>query len=115
MPRPAGRRWARLRRGGSRATQMIARVTRGRGSRESRSGDAAHVVFPRPDRSWRRMRTRGPGIGTRVAPAVAAEARTSPVRLPPDELPVLSPGGHGIEPDQRPTPVTIPLLPGERT
>ncbi len=118
MPRPAGRRWARLRRGGSRATQMIARVTRPRGSAQTRSGENAHVgtkvVFPRPDRSWRRLRTRRPENGTAIGPAVAG-SWAAQIALPADDLPAPHRVPPRVDREERPTPVTIPLLPGERT
>src|SRR5258707_9556007 len=58
--RPAGRRWARLRRSGSRATQVLVRVA---GRRAERGGAAlaggTQVVYPpRPDRAWRRIAAR---------------------------------------------------------
>ena len=112
MPRPAGRRWARLRRSGSRATQVIASVTRVRRPRDSRSADAAHagtqVVYPRPER-WPRLRPR------RTDSMTTLDAATLPIDwIAPDDL-VAPRSTPRVEPEERSTPVTIPLLPGERT
>jgi CDP-diacylglycerol--serine O-phosphatidyltransferase len=101
-PRPAGRRWARLRRSGSRATQVLARVTR----RSSDSGGLAggtQVVFPRPDRSWRRIAARRELPSRGHAAPLAAIAPVSPALA------------HTALDSATSAPVTIPLLPGERT
>jgi CDP-diacylglycerol---serine O-phosphatidyltransferase len=86
-PRPAGRRWARLRRGSSRATQVLARVARGRRRNASVAGVAGEqVIFPERVRS-RRAQTRVAVLGPSV--------------------------GHDVS--EAGVPVAIPLLPGERT
>lgn len=97
--RPAGRRWARLRRSGSRATEVLVRVT----GRRSEPGGAAlsggtQVVYPpRPDRAWRRIAAR------REMASLEALAPVSPAMVPRNLV---------VDED---TPVTIPLLPGART
>jgi CDP-diacylglycerol---serine O-phosphatidyltransferase len=103
QPRPAGRRWARLRRSGSRATKALAHVTFRR-----RHGDTAaigtQVLVPRPERSWPRLGPRRPAL----------EAPLQPQLWPPDaEF-----GGRRADRDTfdpRRPPGPIPLLPGERT
>ncbi len=99
-PRPAGRRWLRLRRGGSRATQLIARVARrgpssgavlpdGRHHVPTRRHAVATLTDPRPETTRR---------AAVLPPPTMAEAPVSPAVGPS----LLSQG-------------TIPLLPGERT
>jgi CDP-diacylglycerol--serine O-phosphatidyltransferase len=91
-PRPAGRRWARLRRGSSRATQLIARV------------------------ALRRSRHGATGI-TRVAPGAVGlleprrELDSPRTLLPTPVSPAVGPSRLNTDD----TPRTIPLLPGERT
>jgi CDP-diacylglycerol--serine O-phosphatidyltransferase len=109
-----------LRRSGSRATQVIASVTRVRRPRDARSADAAHagtqVVFPRPERArpererWPRLRPRGraDGLSTLEPGTLPADWVAPDDLVPPRSTP-------RVEPDERATPVTIPLLPGERT
>jgi CDP-diacylglycerol--serine O-phosphatidyltransferase len=110
-----------LRRSGSRATQVIASVTRVRRPRDARSADAAHagtqVVFPRPERSeaqrpeqrWPRLRPRRTdGLSTLTPSTLPADWVAPDDLVPPRSMP-------RVEPDERATPVTIPLLPGERT
>jgi CDP-diacylglycerol---serine O-phosphatidyltransferase len=76
MPRPAGRRWARLRRSGSRATQVITRGIRGR-----RTGDSTHagtqIVYPQPEHSWRRLGTRRTATGAALEHGTASWAAPS--------------------------------------
>ena len=100
-PRPAGRRWARLRRSGSRATQVFARVA---GRRQHGAPGTTQVVFPEPPhvgrsdhRSWRR-------IGVRKAPRSIDVQRVMPIS------PALAPTDLGAA-----TTGTIPLLPGPHT
>jgi CDP-diacylglycerol--serine O-phosphatidyltransferase len=93
-PRPAGRRWARLRRSGSRATQVLAQVTRRRRVPGESVATGAQVVYPRPDRSWMRI------------------TRRSELAHQPSPVPV-SPAPPVVEPPRVAAP--IPLLPGERT
>ncbi len=78
-PRPAGRRWARLRRSGSRATQVLTTRRRSASRRAAALGSLDPVAI------------------APVSPALA------PTRGRPDVA--RNPAG----------PVTIPLLPGERT
>src|SRR5262245_22391201 len=111
MPRPAGRRWARLRSGSSRATNVLARVTRVR-----RLGDSSHagtqVVYPQPDRPTRR---RGLRVGPLTQPTVAPDPTVWARVTAPDDLIPSRPVTPEVAEDERATPVTIPLLPGERT
>ncbi len=106
-PRPAGRRWAQLRRSGSRATQVFARVT-------GRRNRGMPIVVPGPEgvdgrdrRSSRRGGRRGAVTTANSMPAgLAAElAHLAPVSpaVGPSRLTQTSSNG------------TIPLLPGERT
>jgi CDP-diacylglycerol--serine O-phosphatidyltransferase len=100
IPRPAGRRWARLRRSGSRASAVIARVARRR--HEPVTVTAATVGYSqRPDRSWRR---RVGGLGAisvrRVGPALPVSPAVPPANL---------------DGDPHVGSVAAPLLPGERT
>jgi len=97
-PRPAGRRWARLRRSGSRATQVIARVTRRRSPASSGTGDltTGTVVLAGPRRTGRRFSVRSRSV-EQIAPLSPA--------MPP----------LAARPDPESGVVTIPLLPGERT
>lgn len=88
-PRPAGRRWLRLRGGGSRATQLIARVT---GRRHRRVGESEVGLITIPGQPGR--------VG------MLAEAPVSPAPSGVRSLPRVS--GDG-------TVGTIPLLPGDRT
>jgi len=105
-PRPAGRRWARLRRSGSRATQVFARVARRR-----QAGMPIVVNGPegaeRRDRRWSRGRRSSTLTANGPLPAgLAAElAHLAPVSpaIGPSRLTETSANG------------TIPLLPGERT
>lgn len=102
-PRPAGRRWARLRSGGSRATQLIARVA-ARGARRradnvslslhGSAGSPAPVGTQRFEHPTAQAGTAQPGA------TALAQAPVSPAMGP---VPSSRPGG------------TIPLLPGERT
>lgn len=95
-PRPAGRRWARLRRRGSRATQVFVRVARRR--REPRLGSTAagtQVVYPQSDR---RVGGVVPAHGDPIVPVSPA--------VPPTDV-----ASSSMYAD----PGTIPLLPGERT
>jgi CDP-diacylglycerol--serine O-phosphatidyltransferase len=115
MPRPAGRRWDRLRRSGSRASQVIAQVTRVRRPHDRRSADAAHagtqLVYPQSDRSWRRLRGRRPsggGIEALERPSSLPSWAAAPAPVEPQMLTRVA------EPATA-TPTTIPLLPGERT
>ena len=87
-PRPAGRRWARLRRSGSRATQVLVRVARGRRRTVSTSGAGEQIIFPEQART----RRRSPGVAV-LDPTVGRD--------------------HSATADN--VPVSIPLLPGERT
>jgi CDP-diacylglycerol---serine O-phosphatidyltransferase len=129
QPRPAGRRWARLRQSGSRATQVFARVTR-RHRRPAASllAQGEQVVYP--DRTRRRMGAR------RASPPASRPTLPVPVSAPPGmraeaprpAFPGISPvsgspvstnpvstspvsGGAGSRVGAR----TIPLLPGDRT
>lgn len=114
MPRPAGRRWARLRRSGSRATQMIARVAGRRSAASDLSGfGTGHMVAPPTDRSWRRVTTDRPGDVDTLDPRslsgdMAAVNAVAPVS------PAVAPTGR-LVPGHQVGPATIPLLPGERT
>ena len=85
-PRPAGRRWARLRQGGSRATKLIARVATGRRGRsvEFEARRENHVGFVPVE------------TGVRQLPEVPVSPAVGPSRLAS-------------------TSDTIPLLPGEHT
>lgn len=88
-PRPAGRRWARLRRSGSLARRVL--VGRPAGAQG--------------DRAWRRM-VRGRGGRVDLDPTVIA----------PLSPPLGSAVGASHRPGTEPAgPVTIPLLPGERS
>jgi CDP-diacylglycerol---serine O-phosphatidyltransferase len=99
-PRPAGRRWARLRRGGSRATQVIARVTR------VRRQPGSPVLLTEGDAPRRRFRR----SAAPLPPALTATLEPSPIA---PVSPAFGPISLG---DPTPAgPVTIPLLPGERT
>lgn len=94
-PRPAGRRWLRLRRGGgSRAPKLIARV----GLRHRAAADSAVLVAP-------------------VSPAVAPSRRVAIPTTP--ALPAGTEPAARVEPTPRPRrPIesaTVALLPGERT
>jgi CDP-diacylglycerol---serine O-phosphatidyltransferase len=93
-PRPAGRRWARLRRSGSRATQVFARVT---GRRER------VVLSPEEHRSWPRIRRGAPSRGGAVT-----------VTAGPD-IGQLIPVSPATGPTYLPASGTIPLLPGPPT
>ena len=88
-PRPAGRRWLRLRRGGSRATQLFARVT-GRRHRHAGETEVGLVTIP--------------GQSGRVGMLVEAPVSPAPSGL--RSLPRSS---------EDEAVGTIPLLPGERT
>ena len=92
-PRPAGRRWARLRRSGSRATQVIARVARRR--RPVRPA-ARRSSCRRPGRRGRRRRPDARGRGGRAGQPGACR-----------RWPAGTDAETGLVP--------IPLLPGERT
>jgi CDP-diacylglycerol--serine O-phosphatidyltransferase len=116
-PRPAGRRWAaRLVRGGSRATQVFARVTGRRRDSGISAAAGTQVVFPRPE---------GPDRSRRRAPrrVTAAPLAVPPLDPPVSAIPAMVPtvGLHGATTTGRDygveqaVPVTIPLLPGERT
>ena len=96
-PRPAGRRWLRLRRGGSRATQLFARVA-GRRSRPVEGGLA--TIPNQVDASAR--------VGTIVVRSAEATLSVAPVSPAPS-------GARRLSPDRDGTVGTIPLLPGERT
>ncbi len=116
MPRPAGRRWARLRRSGSRATKVIAQGIRGRRPREStRAG--TQVVYPQPDRSWR-LGSRRPATeaalehGTASWAAPVSTHHSSPQR--PIPVPVMGPLAIPTA-TVVPAPGPVPLLPGDRT
>jgi CDP-diacylglycerol---serine O-phosphatidyltransferase len=96
LPRPAGRRWARLRQGGSRATHLLARVTRRhREPAASMLVGGEQVVYPRTDRAWRRIgvrRTVGAQAGRGSGPATRSPGldhtvvrRAAPVALLPGE------------------------------
>lgn len=88
-PRPAGRRWARLRRSGSRASQMIVKVAR----RRRAPGEAVvggRVLYGAAEQIGRR------------ATAVESIAPVSPALPPAPRRPETA-------------SLTIPLLPGERT
>jgi CDP-diacylglycerol--serine O-phosphatidyltransferase len=100
-PRPAGRRWARLRQSGSRATQAFVRVTRRRTQSGGTLGGGTQVVYPQPDRARRRI-----GYRREVQPPTSRVADIAPVSpaVVPTTRPVAIPGS-----------TTIPLLPGERT
>ena len=87
-PRPAGRRWARLRRSGSRATQVLVRVARGRRRTVSTSGAGEQIIFPEQART----RRRSPGVAV-LDPTVGRDHSATAANVP----------------------VSIPLLPGERT
>jgi CDP-diacylglycerol--serine O-phosphatidyltransferase len=104
-PRPAGRRWDRIRRGGSHATQVIAQVTRRRREPGESGVGGTQVVYPHRDRTWRRIRTRRGGgrdsLGRREAIAPVSPALV-PSRIPRED-------------PEAAIPSTIPLLPGERT
>ncbi len=109
-PRPAGRRWARLRRSGSRATAVLTRRRR----RES-ALSGTQVVFPPPERSWRRRRS-----ATDNALAAAGRAPIAAAELAP--MPAAGPVPGPADPRTPDVvhlravgPVSIPLLPGERT
>ena len=110
MGRPAGRRWARLRRSGSRATEAFVRVARRRrepGTAALASG--AQVVYPpAADRPWRRIAARR-GPEARHRTTRTADARTD----------ALAPVSPAVGPTSLRTsgagPATIGLLPGERT
>ena len=91
-PRPAGRRWARLRRGGSRATQVLVRVARGR-RRGGSSVAGEQVLYPERDR---RLSGRG-------------------ARPLADPIAVLAAPGRDLAAHETSVPVSIPLLPGDRT
>jgi len=115
-PRPAGRRWARLRRSGSRATQVFARVTRRRGQPGVSGASAGQqVVYPQPDRSWRHIATRRPG--SLDSDNLAGLVPTDPAAIVGSVAPVSPAMGQARTRDYGadPGPVTIPLLPGERT
>lgn len=118
MPRPTGRRWARLRQSGSRATQVIARVTgrRRRGTGTSVVGMGTQVVFPRSDRPWRRIATRRTASTAGYDRAHIGSTVIDPTIDPMTVAPV-SPAMVGITaPATSPVgPATIALLPGERT
>jgi CDP-diacylglycerol--serine O-phosphatidyltransferase len=114
-PRPAGRRWAaRLVRGGSRATQVFARVTGRRRVSGTSAAAGTQVVFPRSDRrdrSWRR-------VPRHVAP-LAVPPLEPPVSAVAARVPTVGFDGatatgrdYGVE---QAVPVTIRLLPGQRT
>jgi CDP-diacylglycerol---serine O-phosphatidyltransferase len=104
-PRPAGRRWARLRRSGSRATQVIARVT---GRRER----GMPIVMPGPDSAERRDRpwARRGGRRELLAPVTGMSAELAA------ELEQIAPVSPALGPSHLPSQgQTIPLLPGDRT
>jgi CDP-diacylglycerol---serine O-phosphatidyltransferase len=86
-PRPAGRRWARLRRSGSRATQVLARVARGRRRNVPSSVTGEQIIFPE------RSRTRSRRTVSVLDPTVGRDRTATEASVP----------------------VPIPLLPGERT
>jgi len=120
MPRPAGRRWARLRRSGSRATRvLIARVARRRQPGASSVAGGGPLIIGGSsngvvgaDRSWRRLATRGPADLDALDPA--AIAPVSPAIAPSSVLRPSAPQ-RGALGDSHSGPATIPLLPGERT
>jgi len=97
-PRPAGRRWWRLRQRGSRATQLIARV--GLRRREPRTADAAVLVASGS--------LAVPATRVTAAPALPPATRSEPaIHRAPSPRP---------EPAMRVrTDGPVPLLPGERT
>ncbi len=110
-PRPAGRRWARLRRGGSRATQLLARVALRRPRRRTAVADT--TVF---------VASAGlPAYGTRIDAGTRLETSTlaaAPVSPAVGHTQVRRRARAGVglrplHPDR--TGDTIPLLPGERT
>lgn len=103
-PRPAGRRWARLRSGGSRATHLIARVTGRRRERGATGG--TQLVYPRPERTWRRIAARRPG-----SVSFPSRRDNNPPIAPVTPALGLAPADVAAPS----VPVTIPLLPGERT
>jgi CDP-diacylglycerol---serine O-phosphatidyltransferase len=90
-PRPAGRRWARLRRSGSLARRVF--VGRPAGAQG--------------DRAWRRI-VRGRGGRVDLDPTVIAP-------LSPPMGSTVAPGRRPLTEQAGPGPVTIPLLPGERS
>ncbi|HEX6873408.1 MAG TPA: CDP-alcohol phosphatidyltransferase family protein [Micromonosporaceae bacterium] len=142
MPRPAGRRWARLRSGGSRATQVFARVTRRHGEPGAVAfgTSATELVFPQRPRSWRRLAGRRQPLDAMLAQEVtlgpdgtlvsgAALDRTAPAGVDPMQFAAIAPVSPAVGPATLPgpatllgpatlpgpAPATIPLLPGERT
>jgi len=105
-PRPAGRRWARLRRSGSRAGQVFARVA-------GRRGSGMPIIVPasdgtdRRDRPWSRRSDRRDTLTTSTPMPAALAA----------ELQQLAPVSPAVGPSHLESSPsgTIPLLPGERT
>ena len=99
-PRPAGRRWARLRNGGSRATQLIARVAaRGSGRRATGAESvlaSGHVALH--------------GSASGLLTVGAQRPQPTSATLP--EAPISPAVGLSTSPRSG---GTIPLLPGERT
>ena len=106
-PRPAGRRWARLRRSGSRATQAIVQVTRRRRQPGESAIGGTQVLLPRDDRSAQRLNWR------RIAP----RRETTLESLGFESIAPISPAVGPRTPlrEESATPSTIPLLPGART
>lgn len=118
-PRPAGRRWARLRRGGSRATQVLARVTRRRQAREAGSATGTAVIYaptqawPSHEAGWDRSPTTPLAP---VSPALPPQPSLDDGPAPFDAGSVSYDAGPASARPVRPeTPLAIPLLPGERT
>lgn len=94
-PRPAGRRWLRLPRGSSRATQLLARVALRR--RQRAAGESALLVAPV-----------SPAVGPTRLPVPATRTRSS-TRAP------LVRRAPRPRPERPAASDTIALLPGERT
>jgi Phosphatidylserine synthase len=103
-PRPAGRRWWRLRGRGSRATQLIARV--GWRRRQQRTGDAGVLVAPAGLTVAPPRMTGAPALppATRPEPVV----HRTPAPRSETTAPVRTDGRSRLD---RP----VPLLPGEPT
>jgi CDP-diacylglycerol--serine O-phosphatidyltransferase len=88
---------------------VITEVARRRRRVESAS-TGTQVVYPQPDRSWR-LGPRRPATEVARETGLASWARRQASTIAPPPAPIVSP-----RPEQdAATPVTIPLLPGERT